>query len=442
MAHPEKSNARQMHLGLFLNPAGNHQSGWRLPEVYTSAEDFPAILSIARTAERGKFDFVFFADGPSCSLEAPPGMMLRFEPTTLLGALSATTTHIGLVATVSTTFTEPYNLARAFASIDGLSGGRSGWNVVTSALDEQAANFGRELPPHDLRYEIADEYIQVVQGLWDGWESGARLENKATGQYIDKSKVHNLDHKGKYFTVQGPLGHSRSPQGRPVIVQAGSSEAGQSFAAKYAELIFTVQQDIEEAQKFYKGMKEKITAAGRAPDQCKILPGLLTIVGRTSEQAREKLALLTEYIEPGSAMKTMSQRLGHDMSQFPLDEPLPDLPPSTHGVQTFAKVMYTKAQREGLTLREVHDIFALSRGYMLVSGTPTTVADVMEEWFVSEASDGFMLTPAYFPGAFDDFIELVLPELRRRGLFRSDYTGVTLRNHLGLSEPNNRYSKS
>ncbi len=431
---------RQMHLGLFAMATGHHVDGWRMPGALVRADDFPSLLAITETAERAKLDFVFFADAPSVHLDSPPAFILNIEPMTLLAALAARTERIGLVATVSSTFTEPYNLARSIASIDRISKGRVGWNVVTTSDAPSAANFGKALPPHDARYEVADEYLEVVRGLWDSWETGAVVADTKTGQYVDRTKVHAIDHEGTFFKVKGPLNIDRSPQGQPVIVQAGSSAAGQNFAAKHAEIIFTVLQDKAEAQQFYAGMKEKARRYHPNPHH-KIMPGLFPVVGLTQAEAREKYAMFRRTIRPGSALDAMSNRLGHDMSVYPMDEPFPNLPDSKTGTQTYAKVMYAKAQREGLTLRDIHDLFALSRGYLLVVGTATQVADVIEEWFTSRACDGFMLTPAYFPEELETFCELVVPELQRRGLFRHDYEGTTLRSHFDLPEPRNRFAR-
>jgi FMN-dependent oxidoreductase (nitrilotriacetate monooxygenase family) len=429
-----------MHLGVFAIGTGNHIAGWRFPGAGTSSEDFPLIQGIAEAAEQAKFDFIFFADNVACMPDDHPGLMLRFEPLTLLGALAATTRRLGLVATASTTYSEPYNLARAFASLDHLSRGRAGWNVVTSASAAAAGNFGRDdTPPHDTRYEMAIEFVDVVKGLWDSWEAGARVLNRETGQYYDRSKVHILDHQGKYYKVRGPLNASRPPQGQPVIVQAGSSSSGQELAARFAEIMFTVQHDIGEAQKFYADMKSRVVSLGRSPDHFKILPGFFPIVGRTDEEARAKLNELMKFVDPSSALRTMSERYGHDMSQYPLDGPVPDLPLSER-VQSYAQVLIAKARREGYTLRDLYNNMAVARGYVVASGSPKTVADMMEEWFLGGAADGFILTPAHFPQAFADFIDLVVPELRRRRLFRADYHGTTLRDHLGLPEPANRFA--
>ncbi len=432
-------NSRQMNIGVFVLATGNHFAGWRFPGGVTEAENFQDVAAIAKAAERGKYDFVFFADTPTCIPDNHPSYLLKLEPTTLLAALATQTSRIGLVATLSSTVTEPYNCARLFASVDTISGGRAGWNVVTTGNVEAYWNYGREMPAHDLRYEVATEYLEVVQGLWDSWEAGAVKADRETGEYFDRSKLHVLDHKGKHFQVRGPLSHSRSPQGQPVIVQAGSSPSGQAFAARFAEVVFTIQQDVEEARSFAKGLKAKVAAGGRSPEHCKILPGLFPVVGRTEEEAKAKFAELCRYIEPGSAMMIMSERYGHDLSAYPMDGPVPELPPSEQ-LQSYAKVLLAKARRENMTLKDLHDLFALSRGYILVVGTPKTIADTMEEWFTSGACDGFMITPAIFPQSLDEFTELVLPELRRRGLFREDYEGKTLRENLGLPEPKNRFA--
>jgi FMN-dependent oxidoreductase (nitrilotriacetate monooxygenase family) len=430
-----------MHLGVFAVGTGNHIAGWRHPGSGASSEDFPLLQSIADAAERAKFDFIFFADNVACMLDDHPGFMLRLEPTTLLAALSVRTSRLGLVGTASTTYSAPYNVARAFATIDHISGGRAGWNVVTSSSIEAAANFGMENTiAHDVRYEMASEFVEVVQGLWDSWERDARVINRETGQYFDRSKVHALDHKGRFYSIKGPLNSSRSPQGQPVIVQAGSSSSGQQFAARFAEVMFTVQHDLAEAQKFYQDMKAAVARCGRSPHQYKIMPGLFPIVGRTDEEARGKLADLMEYVDSTSALKTMSERYGHDMSQYPLDGPVPDLPLSDR-VQSYAKVLIAKARRENYTLRDLYNNMAVARGYIVACGSAKSVADMMEQWFLRGAADGFVITPAHFPQAFDEFIGLVVPELQRRGHFRTNYEGTTLRSHLDLTEPTNRFNR-
>ena len=433
---------RQMHLGVYAVGSGNHIGGWRYPGATTSGEDLEAFKLIAASAERGKLDFMFVGDNLAFLFEGHPGQMLRFEPTTLMAALAGGTSHIGLIGTASTTYSHPFNIARQFASIDHISGGRVGWNVVTTTTTEAAANFGdEELAEHELRYERATEFVEVVLGLWDSWEDGARILNKETGQYYDRSKVHVLEHKGKHFAVKGPLNLTRTPQGRPVIVQAGASPSGQQLAGRYAEVIFTVQLDKDESRKLYDNVKKVAVRSGRRPEDCNILPGLVPIVGSTDDEARAKLQKLMEYVDPKSAMRTMSLRFGHDMSQYPLDGPVPDLPTSNKA-QTYQKVATSKAKRLGYKLRDIYNEIAVGRGYLMACGSSTTVADLMEEWFRDEAVDGFVLLPPHFPVALDDFVDLVIPELQKRGLFRKEYQGKTLRDHLGLLKPENRYSRS
>lgn len=428
-----------MHLGVYAMGTGNHIAGWRHPGATTSGEDVEAFKLIARGCERGKLDFVFVGDGPHCLLDDHPGSICRFEPTTLHAVLSQHTTHLGLIATSSTTYNEPYNVARQFASLDRLTNGRVGINLVTSSAPEGAANFGRDVLPHALRYEIATEFAEILQGLWDSWEENPRVLNRQTGQYYDRSKVHELNHKGRFFQVKGPLNQTRTPQGRPVLVQAGSSKNGQKFAAQFAELMFTVQADKEEAKNFRRGMREQMMALGRLPDHCKILPGMMPIVGKTDEAARQKLAVLMSYVDSTSAIVTMSQRFGHDLSPYPLDGPIPDLPLS-ESHQSFAIVALAKARRQNFTLRDFYNSIAVARGYLVLCGSIKTVVDTMEEWFTEGACDGFILTPAHFPESLDDFVDMVIPELRRRALFRNEYAGITLRENLGLPIPENRYT--
>jgi FMN-dependent oxidoreductase (nitrilotriacetate monooxygenase family) len=429
-----------MHLGVFAIGTGNHVAGWRLPGAGTSNEDLQIFFEIARAAERGKFDFVFISDNVACSLDDLPGYIARLEPVTLLSALSVVTERIGLVATASTTYSEPYNLARAFASLDHISNGRAGWNAVTTSTPEAAANFSRtKAIPHDLRYEVATEFVEVVKGLWDSWEEGARVADKSSGTYIDRSRVHQLDYSGKFHSVRGPLNCSRSPQGHPVIVQAGSSSSGQEFSARFAEVMFTVQQDLADARGFYSSMKSRVIKHGREESHLKILPGFLPVVGRTEAEAKDKMKDLVRFIDQRSAMAMMSERFGHDMSKYPLDGPVPELP-LTETVQSYARVFFAMARRQNCTLRDILNLVAVARGYLIACGTVDQVADVMEEWFVNKGADGFMLIPAHFPGALNDFVDLVVPELQRRNLFRHDYEGSTLRDHFKLPIPLNRYT--
>ena len=308
-------------------------------------------------------------------------------------------------------------------------------------MPEAAGNFGSTGPvDHATRYDSATEFVEVVQGLWDSWEEGAITTNVETGEYFDKTKVHSLDHAGKFYSVRGPLNVTRTPQGQPVLVQAGASEDGQKFASRFAEMIFAVQLDKEHAKEFYATMKAKVAGWGRNPDHFKILPGFMPIVGRDEQDARRKLSELMRLADPAVALKMMSSRFGHDMSGFDLDGPVPNLPLS-NAIQTYAKVAYEKARKANLTLRDIYNQIAVARGYLFACGDAAMVADVMEEWFVDRACDGFVLVPPYFPAAFDEFIDLVVPELQRRGIFRRDYSGFTLREHLGLPVPLNRYSE-
>jgi len=431
--------ARQMHLGVYVMGTGHHVAGWRLPEAQAGAENFPLLVRIAQTAERGKFDLFFLADALNTGPTLHPSILVRLEPLTLLAALAACTSRIGLAATASTTYSEPYNLARAFASIDHISGGRAGWNVVTGAFPEAAANFGREShPPHAKRYAIAAEFVDVVKRLWDSWEDGAIIIDKAGGRFADLGKMHVLDHKGEFFSVKGPLNISRPPQGHPVIIQAGASDVGRDLASSIAEVVYAVQQEIEPAKEFAADLRARAAKFGRDPNHLKILPGVCPIIGESEVDAKRKLAALGEVSDPVAALKVLSDRLGHDLSAFPLDAPVPSLPPSSI-MQGHAVTLSALARKHNMSLRQLRDFTAAAMGHRLLCGTPEFVADGLEEWFVAGAADGFNLMPPWFPGAFDDFVDQVVPILQHRGLFRTDYTGRTLRDHLGLPRPPNRH---
>jgi len=425
---------RQIHLGVFVLGTGNHIAGWRYPGACDTFQSLAVAQAIARIAERGRFDLLFLGDGLSADPMQHPSFTARLDPVTMLASLAATTTHAGLGATASTTYNEPLNVARAFASLDHLSLGRAAWNAVTSSGAEAARNFGRAHPPHDLRYQVAEEFVDVVMGLWDCWEDDAIIINHATGQYIDPTKVHTLDHKGTYFDVRGPLNIGRCPQGRPVILQAGSSEPGQELAARTADVVFAVVQDLEEAKTGYATLKARLSKFGRAPEDLAVLPGVMPILGGTQAEAKQKLDLLQSFVTPTNALKMLSARLGRDMSLYELDAPVPDLPlpDSSHG---FARTMLAKARRENMTLRDLYNLTGAARGHWVLVGTPEEVADTLELWFREYAADGFNILPAYFPQAFDEFVDQVVPLLQRHGLFRTDYEGATLRDHLGLSRP-------
>ncbi len=424
-----------LHLGIYIQVPGSHAAGWRHPEAATRAQDFDLIRRIALTAERGKFDFVFFADSYGARPEGHPSMVARFEPLTLLGALAATTSHIGIGATASTTYCQPFHLARAFASIDHLSGGRAAWNVVTGSVPGDAVNFGTKAhPAHDDRYAIAEEFVDVVNGLWDGWDDDALVLDKASGRFVDPGGLHPLNHQGAHFSVKGPLNISRSPQGRPVIIQAGSSGVGQALAARTADIVFTSQLMLDSARDFHAGFKARVAGFGRKPGSVALMPGLVPFIGRTRQEAQDSLARLTDEIPPATAYGALQHRLGHDVSGYPLDGPVPVLPPSDT-LQHHAVMLAEYARRQGMTLRDLYRMVASGMGQLMVCGTPSDIADTIEEWYRAGAADGFMLMPPWYPGPFDLFVEQVVPDLQRRGIFRRDYTGTTLRDHLGIPRP-------
>ena len=427
------SAQRQMHLGVFVLGTGNHSAGWRYEGAATSNNDLAVTQEIARIAERGKFDLLFISDGLVMDPGDHPSFLNRFEPTTLISVLSACTKHIGLGATVSTSFSEPYNVARIFASIDHISGGRAAWNVVTSSLPKAALNFSREQhQEHELRYERANEFVDVVTGLWDCWDDGAIVADKTSGRYIDPAKVRPLDHKGRFFQVKGPINMTRAPQGHPVLIQAGGSPSGLELAARTADVVFSVVQELDGAKQAYADLKGRMAKYGRTPDHLAVLPGVMPIVGRTESEAKDRLSLLQSWLTPSNALVLVSGRIGYDVSGYPLDGPVPAPPPGETGSQTFHKVLAEAARNRNMTLRDLYNLTAAARGHWVICGTPAHIADTLEEWFVAGAADGFNILPPYFPGAFADFVDLVVPELQRRGLFRRGYEGTTLRDHFGL----------
>ncbi|WP_158929601.1 LLM class flavin-dependent oxidoreductase [Acidisphaera sp. S103] len=427
-----RATNRQMHMGVFVLGTGNHTAGWRYEGAAASHIDLPVIQQIAAIAERGKFDLLFISDAMAMDPTDHPSFMCRFEPTSLISVLSALTTHIGLGATVSTSFTEPFNVARLFSSIDHLSGGRAAWNVVTSSNPKAALNFNREEHlEHELRYQRANEFVDVVRGLWDCWDDGAIVADKATGRFIDESKVRTLDHKGQFFQVRGPVNIARSPQGHPVIIQAGGSPSGLALAARTADVVFSVVQDLDSAKRAYADLKGRMAQYGRSPNELAVLPGVMPIIGATEDEAREKLSTLQAWLTPTNAATLVASRIGYDVSGHPLDGPVPP-PPPFQGSRTFSTVLYETARRENMTLRDLYNLTAAARGHWVLCGTPESIADSLEEWFTGMAADGFNILPPYFPGAFTDFVDLVVPILQRRGLYRLDYQGQTLRDHLGL----------
>jgi FMN-dependent oxidoreductase (nitrilotriacetate monooxygenase family) len=424
---------RQMHLGVFVLGTGNHSAGWRYDGAATSNNRLSVIQEIARIAERGKFDLLFVSDGLVMNPGDHPSFLCRFEPTTLISVLSATTTRLGLGATVSSSYSEPFNVARIFASLDHISGGRAAWNVVTSTQPAAALNFSRkEQMEHDHRYEVAQEFVDVVKGLWSCWEDGAIVADKTTGRFIDAGKVRALNHEGRFFQVKGPINMARSPQGHPVIIQAGGSPSGLELAARTADVVFSVVQELDAAKAAYADLKGRLEKYGRSPKQLCVLPGVMPIIGHTEAEAKEKLACLQSFLSPDNALVLVSSRLGYDVSGYPLDGPVP-APPLGQGTRTFSKVLYETARRENMTLRDLYNLTAAARGHWVLCGTPARIADTLEEWFDAGAADGYNILPPYFPGAFDDFVDLVVPELQRRGLFRREYEGTTLRDHFGLA---------
>lgn len=428
---------RKMHLGLFLLGTGSHVAGWRMPGAMNSFQDIDMVRKIAMEAERGLFDLIFMGDNLYADPAAHPSYTVRLEPLTLLAAVAGATKHIGLGATASTTYSDPFTVARAFASLDHLSGGRAAWNAVTTANPVTAANFTTAHPDHSKRYEIADEFVAVVRGLWDCWDEDAIVADAGSGIYIDPEKVRPLNHEGLYFKVKGPLNIGRSPQGHPVVLQAGGSEPGQELAAKSADVVFSVTQDIEDARRFYASLKARLPKYGREANELVVLPGIMPIVGRTEREAHDKLAALQGFVSETNALALLSDRFGIDMSQSELDGPLPELKPSDN-YHAFARVMLEKARREKMTLRDLYNLVAAARGHWILCGTPDYIADTLQIWLETGAADGFNIMPSHFPDGLTDFVDTVIPILQERGLYRAEYEGKTLRDRMGLARPKNK----
>jgi FMN-dependent oxidoreductase (nitrilotriacetate monooxygenase family) len=434
---------RSLKLGFILHGVGRTWGDWRHPDAdVTASTNFGFYKRQAQLAEKGKFDFLFVADSLSITEKSSPHYLNRFEPITILSALAATTSHIGLVATLTVSYSEPFNVARQFASLDHISDGRAGWNVVTSWLGDTAANFSKtQHPPHDVRYRIAAEYLDVVQGLWDSWEDDAHVGDKASGLFVDADKLHRLDHKGEFFQVRGPLNIKRSRQGQPVIFQAGASDDGRNFAAKRAECIFCGPQNLEESQAYYRDVKARARGFGRDPEKLLVLPGIGPIVGRTAEEAEAKYRELTELGSLETGLGFLSRTFNdHDFTRYDLDGPFPDVLAIGRNSQQSASLrILEEVRRENLTLRQVAQRLATPRGDFV--GTPDVVADKFQEWFENDGADGFVLFET-LPGQLDLFVELVVPILQSRGLYRTDYEGVTFRENLGLSFPVNRHTEA
>ena len=436
--------SRQLHLNAFLMGVGHHEAAWRHPRTDArNLTDVKHFQWLAQLAERGRLDSVFFADGLAVGARIKHNTQAIFEPITLLTAMAVVTEHVGLIATASTGYLNPYTLARSFASLDHISNGRAGWNIVTSAGADEAANFGLDgIPDHAGRYRRATEFVDVATALWDSWEDDALVLDATTGIFAAPDKVHSINHSGEHFKVAGPLNSPRSVQGRPLLVQAGSSEAGKDFAARYAEAIFTAQRSVEEGVAFYRDVKARAAKFGRSPDEVKILPGIVPYLAPTEEEARELEQQFTDLISPEYSLRQLSQMLGVDLTSHALDAPLPSLPPieQIQGNKSRYQLVKDLAGREALTVRELIAKLGGGRGHRTFAGTPEQVADNLEEWFEAGAADGFNVMPPYLPGGLVDFVDQVVPILQKRGLFRTEYTATTLRGHYGLAHRPSRYT--
>ena len=435
---------RQLRLGAFMRPISIHTGAWRYPGAIPDANfNFPVIRRMAQKLEAGKFDAFFMADHLAV-LNMPVNALKRshtvtsFEPFTLLSALAGATERLGLIATGSTTFDAPYHVARRFASLDHISGGRAGWNIVTTSNPDAALNFGLdEHMDHDERYRRAREFYDVVTGLWDSFADDAFIRDVASGVFFDPERMHVLAHKGEFLSVRGPLNIARPVQGWPVIVQAGASEPGRQLAAETAELVFAAGGSLSSARAFYADVKGRMERLGRPREHLKILPGAFVVVGDSDEEARAKRAHLDSLVHYDSAIASLSIALGHDISGLDPDAPLPDIP-DTNASKTSRERVVALAEREGLSVRQLAQRLGGYSGLAFV-GTAKTIADGMEEWLLSEGCDGFNVMFPYLPQGLDDFVDQVVPELQRRGLFRREYEGRTLRENLGLPRPANRF---
>ena len=436
--------AKQLHLGAFMRPVGIHTGWWRVPGAAADANfNLKHLVGFIQKLEAAKFDAFFMADHlavlnmPMSALRRS-GTVTSFEPFTLLSALAMVTERIGLIATASTTFDAPYHIARRFASLDHISAGRAGWNIVTTSNPDAALNFGMDdHMEHDERYDRAREFHQVVTGLWDSWADDAWLRDQESGLFFDPEKLHVLNHKGAHLSVRGPLNIARPVQGWPVIVQAGASEAGRQTAAETAEVIFGSARTLEDGRRFAADIRGRMAAIGRDPQQMKILPALLVIVGDTTEAAQAKKAQLDSLVHPDSSLPNLSMRLGVDASGFELDAPLPEIP-QTNASQSGRDTLVALARRDNLTVRQLAQMVGGHGGLQFV-GTAGEIADQMQAWLETEACDGFNIMFHTVPQGLDAFCDQVVPELQRRGLFRTEYEGTTLRENLGLRRPENRF---
>ena len=439
---------KKMKLGLSMRYLGYHVGSWRHPEVRAGgSSEFECFLEVVRAAEAAKFDLVFLADGIGIrSDDTPKGSLARsqhnaeLEPLTLLSALAPLTKNIGLVATASTTYNEPYHVARKYGSLDQISRGRAGWNIVTSWSDHEARNFNRsEHLEYDTRYERAEEFVDVVAGLWDSWDEDAFVYDKESGVFYDESKLHILGHSGKHFSVRGPLSVRRSPQTRPILVQAGTSEPGQRIAARYSDVVFAAKHDIQDARAYYSSVKSRLQTFGRDENDLLFMVGLTAIVGRTRQEAQDKFEQLESLIDPLVGLSLLYRSFG-DLSDYPLDGPVPPPKEGHAGLKSSAQLYFDLAQKNGWSIRQLYKKIGMAQEHKTIVGTATDVADEMEEWVDTGAADGFNVTPTHLPHGINDFVRYVIPELRRRGRFRSEYEGETLRENLGVGTPKSRYS--
>ena len=433
---------KEIHLNLFIHSRGHHEASWRDPaSTALPLTDIRYYIDCAQKAEAAHFDSIFLADLLTLPDDIDSAARCWLEPVTTLAALAVATTHLGLIATASTTYSEPFNLARQFASIDHVSGGRAGWNIVTSFSPAAGRNFGNTgKPDHSLRYEMGEEFVTIAKALWDSWDDDAVLDDRAGGVYVQKDRVRSIDYAGMHYKVAGPLNLPRSPQGRPVLVQAGSSESGMNFAARHAEAVFTAHLEKSTAQDFYRDLKTRVIAAGRPADQSLVLPGLSPMIGGTENEAQKLLLDLDDLSDPEVGRKRLSANFGgHDFSHLPLDRPLrmedfPD-PGKNEAARSRSALAVSAVRQEGLTLRQLLAKFAGARGHFVYAGTPEQVADLIEDWVDTGAADGFNIMPPLLPRMLDAFADEVVPLLKRRGRFRTEYTGPTLREHFGLARP-------
>ncbi len=441
------SSKPQLKLGAFLSVPGNHLAGWRHPDAVPECDmDFAWYMRLAQMAERALYDTIFFQDtvavAGSDALKAGDrtrtrlSRIVKLEPTATLAALAVGTSRIGLIATATTTFNEPYNIARRFSTIDHISNGRAGWNLVTSQIEDEAGNFGLDTHvDHALRYERAIEFYEVVSGLWDSWDDDAFLRDKESGIWFDPDKMRFLDHRGKHFACRGPLNVPRTPQGRPIVAQAGSSEPGRELAARTADVVFTAQTELAAAQEFYADVKGRTYRFGRTPDDIKIMPGITPVIGRTEAEAREKYEQLQSLLPDDVALAALARfTRGIDIFSYPLHGPMPDLP-EANSAKSRQKLIMDMARKGNLSLIQTARSVSAAQGHRVLVGTPEYIADELEEWLLKGGADGFNVICNYYPGPFQDFSDLVIPELQRRGIFRTAYEGRTLRENLGLRVP-------